>query len=311
MSYPKLPQPHPGEVLLVCTSYDDDTAHWGDLLDGITGRREGDVLIVGDSGVRLRLIEDWMWDSVRGGHFPARLPRTSSPPFIIVGDSAAAYGTAPLLVDLAVIPGRGVRVPLDRLGEILSTLLSGTLTFDHLVSEIDVHGTYQGNGGRPAFPALPTAPRRVPFPKLPSTDGVLLVRTFFGTDEGWHTLLDELGGVDDQGWVGADTNFDETDTQFSPLTALTIDHRAFKGLLPGHTPALVPGHAPTTLLADARTFTQPDRPLLAVDLRDAPGRHTVLPRRMVGLMAGALEIGEADFDSYVAMEGVKQWWEKS
>lgn len=31
VSFPKLPQPEPGEVLLVCTCYEEDTALWGGL----------------------------------------------------------------------------------------------------------------------------------------------------------------------------------------------------------------------------------------------------------------------------------------
>ncbi|WP_040834945.1 hypothetical protein [Nocardia brevicatena] len=58
MSFPELPRSEPGEVLLVCTCYEDGIALWGGLLDEIGGRREGDVLVVGDSGVRLRPVED-------------------------------------------------------------------------------------------------------------------------------------------------------------------------------------------------------------------------------------------------------------
>ncbi|GDY42608.1 hypothetical protein SANT12839_034900 [Streptomyces antimycoticus] len=47
MSFPELPQPAPGEVLLVCTCYKDGEALWGGLIDGIGGRREGDALILG------------------------------------------------------------------------------------------------------------------------------------------------------------------------------------------------------------------------------------------------------------------------
>ncbi|MFG1790788.1 DUF6924 domain-containing protein [Nocardia sp. NPDC049149] len=309
MSYPELPEPEPGEVLLVCTSYHDGTARWGGLLDEIAGRREGDVLVIGSSGVRLRPIEDHRWNNLHGGNFPALVPDNSPvPPVLVLSDIPAIYGgDGPLLVDLAVIPGRGVRVPSARLGEILTDLIAGVLTFDHLVQDMDVDGMYQGDRGRPAFPALPTTPPRRPFPPLPETDNVLLVRTFFGTDAGWRALLDKLGGLDENGWIGANPDLDKIDMEHYPLTALTIDHRAFKGLLPGHVPALVPptSHTPMVVLADARTFAIPGRPLTVVDLYDTPGQHTVLPYREVGSMACNLEIRNTDFRDYIPIEPTK------
>lgn len=153
MSFPKLPQPEPGEVLLVCTCYEDGKALWGGLLDEIAGRREGDVLVVGGSGVRLRLIEDYGWDFLHGGNVPALVADDGPvPPVVVLADIPVVYGgDGPLLVDLAAIPGRGVRVPSARLGEILADLLGGALAFDHLVRNMDVCGMYQGTAvGRPS-----------------------------------------------------------------------------------------------------------------------------------------------------------------
>ncbi|MEV4237841.1 MULTISPECIES: DUF6924 domain-containing protein [unclassified Nocardia] len=319
MSFPRLPQPEPGEVLLVCTCYEDGTALWGGLLDEIGGRREGDVLVVGGGGVRLRSIEDCGWDFMHGGNVPALLVEGGPvPPVAVLADIPVVYGgDGPLLVDLAAIPGRGVRVPSARLGEILADLLGGALTFDHLVRDMDVCGMYQGDGGRPAFPA-PTALRHRSFPALPSTADVLLVRTFFDDEESWHVLLDELGGVDEDGWVGADLDLDEIDVEHYPLSALVVDDRAFEGLLPGQVPALVPpskAHTEeyTTLvvLADSKTFAEPDRPLTAVDLYDTPGQPAVLPCRMVGSLASNLAISNMDFFEFVAVEDTEPWWEGS
>ena len=308
MSFPRLPQPEPGEVLLVCTCYEDGTALWGGLLDEIGGRREGDVLVVGSSGVQLRPIEDCGWDFLHGGNVPALVVDGGPvPPVAVLADIPVVYGgDGPLLVDLAEIPGRGVRVPSARLGEILAELLGGALRFDHLVRDMDVRGMYEGDGGRPAGPA-PTAPPHRPFPALPSTADVLLVRTFFDDEGGWHALLDELGGADEDGWVGAD--LDEIDVEHYPLTALVVDDRAFEGLLPGQVPALVPppkerteGHTTLVVLAHARTFAEPGRPLTAVNLYDTPGQPAVLPCRMVGSLAANLEIGNMDFYEFVNMD---------
>ncbi|MGW1802034.1 DUF6924 domain-containing protein [Streptomyces sp. NPDC001984] len=310
MSFPKLPQPAPGEVLLVCTCYEDGKALWGKLLDEIGGRREGDVLVLGGSGVRLHLVEGREWDYLHGGNVPALVPGGGLvPPVVVLADIPVVYGgDAPLLVDLAAIPGRGVRVPSARLGEILAALLGGTLAFDDLVRDMDIYGMYQGDGGRLAFPAPPTLPHR-PFPALPSTAATLLVRTSFDDEDGWCALLDELGGANEDGWVGAGLDPDEIDVDNYPLTALVVDDRAFEGLLSSQVPALVPPEEHTTLvaLADARTFAEPGRPLTVVDLYDIPGRPAALPCREVGSMACNLEIANMDFHDFVAVEGVEPW----
>ncbi|MFI9244915.1 DUF6924 domain-containing protein [Streptomyces sp. NPDC053086] len=311
MTFPELPRPTPGQPLLVCTCYEEGEALWGGLLGEITGRREGDVFVLGDGGVRLRLVEGGGWEALHGGDVPALLPGGGPvPPVAVLADTSAVYGGGPLLVDLAAAPGRGVRAPSARLGEILAALLGGALTFDALVREMDTYGVYQGDGGRPAFPT-PTHPPRRSFPALPATAGALLVRTSFGDQEGWRALLDELGGTDEDGWVGTDLDPDEIDMEHYPLGALVVDAPAFEGLQPGQVPALVPSEEHTTLvaLADARTFAERGRPLTVVDLYDTPGRSTVLPCRDVGSLACNLEIGNMDFHEFVAVEGTKPWWE--
>ncbi|MGW2741349.1 DUF6924 domain-containing protein [Streptomyces sp. NPDC001450] len=312
MSFPGLPQPAPGEALLVCTCYEDGKALWGGLLNEIGGRREGDVVVLGGSGVRLHLVEDRGWDHLHGGNVPALVPNGCLvPPVVVLADVPVVYGgDGPLLVDLAAIPGRGVRAPSARLGDILAALLGGALAFDDLVRDMDKYGMYQGDGGRPAFPA-PTTPPRRSFPALPSTAAALLVRTSFDDEDGWRALLDELGGADEDGWVGVDLDPDEIDVEHYPLGALVVDDRAFEGLLPGQVPALIPPEEHTTLvaLADARTFAERGRPLTVVDLYDTPGQTAVLPCRMVGSMACNLEISNMDFHEFVAEEGRESWWE--
>ncbi|GAA3793955.1 DUF6924 domain-containing protein [Streptomyces chiangmaiensis] len=139
----------------------------------------------------------------------------------------------------------------------------------------------------------------------------MLVRTSFDDEAGWRALLDDLGGVDEDGWVGADQDPDEIDVDNYPLTALVVAHRAFEGLLPGQVPAMMPSEEHTTLvaLADARTFAESGRPLTVVDLYDTPGQPAVLPCRMVGSMACNLEIGNMDFHEFVAERGMEPWWE--
>jgi hypothetical protein len=248
---------------------------------------------------------------------PALAPdRGPAQPVAVLADSPVAYGGGgPLLVDLAAVPGRGVRVERDRLGEVVTAVAGGALTFDELVRDMDTSGIYQGGGSRPAFP-VPTAPpapeTRATFPALPSTTTSLLVRACFDDDAGWHALLADLGGAE-KGRVGANVDFDEIDVERYPLTARVVDDRAFEGLWPGAVPALVPPERHTTLvaLADARTFAEPGRPLTVVDLYDTPGQSAVLPHWMVGSVACNLELANMDFRDFVAVEGVEPWWEGS
>lgn len=313
MAFPTLPQPAPGEVLLVSTCFRDGAPLWGGLLNEIRGRREGDVLVV-DGDVRLRLVAGPAWNSLHGGNVPAVVPGGGPAQQVaVLADISVAYGgDGPLLIDLADAPGRGVRVPPARLGEVLTAVTSGALTFDHLVREMDVFGMYQGDGGRPAFPA-PTAPPRRAFPALPATDAALLVRTCFDDEDGWRALLADLDGVDEQGWVGADLDPDEIDVENYPLTARVVDDRAFEDLQPGQVPALVPPEEHTTLvaLADAKTFAEAGRPLTVVDLYDTPGQPAVLPRDKVGSLACNLEIANMDFHEFVAQKDIEPWWEAS
>jgi hypothetical protein len=312
MTFPPLPRTAPREVLMVCTCYENGRPLWGDVLGAIGGRREGEVIALPAGEVRLRMAEDPGWHYMHGGDVPALVPSGPVPPVVVLVDIPVVYGgDGPLLVDLATTPGRGVRVPAARLGEILGSVLDGALSFDDLVRDMDRHGMYQGDAGRRAF-AVPAAPPRRSFPALPAArEAALLVRTCFDDEEGWRALLGELNGIDDESWVGADLDPDDFDEDSYPLTALVVDDRDFEGLLPGEVPALVPPGQDTTLvaLADARTFAEPGRPLTVVDLYDVPGQTAVLPCRQVGSMACNLEIANMDFLDFVAVEGERPWWD--
>ncbi|MFW6691505.1 DUF6924 domain-containing protein [Streptomyces sp. MAR4 CNX-425] len=309
MPRPELPRTTPGDVLVVCTYYKHGEPGWG----GLRHRIEGGALVPDDAPVRLRPVADAGWDHLHGGQLPALLPAGGSAASVaVLADIGAGFGW-PLLVDLAGIPGRGVRVDADLLGEVLTGLSDGTLVFDDLVRGTDVRGRYRGDAGRPAFPT-PTTPPPRPFPALPAAhvETTLLVRTCFEDDDGWRALLAELGGTDEQGWVGADLDPDDIDVDDYPLTALTVDDPAYAGLPPGAVPALVPSgeHTVLVLLADAGTFAGPGRPLVAVDLRSAPGHIAVVPSRLAGSMACNLEIANMDFHDWVVAADVRPWWEE-
>ncbi|MDX3225971.1 DUF6924 domain-containing protein [Streptomyces sp. ME19-01-6] len=298
MPYPKLPEPEPGEVLLICACYEEGRAQWDGVLRALGGRRDGQVVALGDGGVRLRLAEHPEWDYVHGGNFPALVEEGgAAPPVAVVVDIRAVYGgDAVLLVDLRDIPGRGARVPTDGLGPVLADLLVGSLRFDGLVRGMDRFGIYQGDGGTPAV-LTPTTVVRASFPPLPATETTLLVRTDFTDDRGWRALVDALGKPDEGSGGPTGEEFYE-DVE---LSALVVDDRRFEHLQPGQIPAVVPPDEHTTMvaLADAVTLADPAHPLFVVDLYDTPGQAARIPLAEAASMAVNLEIANMDFADFV------------
>jgi uncharacterized protein DUF6924 len=296
MPYPKLPAPGRGEVLFVCTCYDyDDEARWGSAAEDLGGHCDGDVIALEDSEVRLRLVQDPSWDFLHGGNFPALTPEGApAPRVIILADIPVVHGGfAPLLVDLREIPGRGVRVPTDKLKDVLPKLLGGLMRFDELVHGMDRSGCYQGDDFD-AKTATPTTVVRTAFPRLPATDVTLLVRTDFADEHSWHALLSALEPGDE------DTSGNEAGDN-PKLAATVVDDRRYAQLQPGQVPSLVPPDEHTTMvaLADAATMADPAHPLLVVDLYDTPGQVTRVPLAEAGLMAVNLEIANLDFSDFV------------
>jgi len=298
MSYPMLPIPAAGEVLLVSTCYEDDRARWDQVLQTLGGRRDGDALVLADGVVRLRLVENPRWDSLYGGNFPALVPAGSQAPVVALADIPAAYGEgAVLLVDLCEVPGRGVRVPTESLGRVLTGLFAGTFRFDELVEGMDRYGDYRGDGEEPAT-RTPTAVIRTSFPPLPAIEATLLVRTDFNDEGGWRTLLDGLGELDDENRTQVD--FEDLEEGEAGFGALVVDDREFESLQPGQVPVLVPSKADVTMvaLADAVTLADPALPLLVVDLYDTPGQAIRIPLAEAGSMAANLEISNMDFAEF-------------
>ncbi|MEW2545166.1 hypothetical protein AB0910_05190 [Streptomyces sp. NPDC047002] len=318
MALPALPQLPPGEIPWVCSCYEVGEARWGEQPDALAGGEEDGVLSLGAAGVRLRKVEDRGWERLSAGNIPALLPPGGPvPPVAVLTDIPALYGGDPLLVDLHKAPGRGVRVPGDRLGEVLAGLLDGTLDFDDLVRGMDRYGSYEGGGERPAFPTPAVAAPRA-FPLLPAGEETLLVRTSFDDEDGWRALLAEFGGADGEGRVGVDLEWETDDMDDFPLYALSVDDRRFEGLGPGQVPAALPPLEPGTcdtvestclvLLADAGTFARPDGPLIAVDPFHTPGQSAAVPRRAAAGMACNLGIGNMDFSDFVATGDPAAFW---
>ncbi|CAM5607972.1 DUF6924 domain-containing protein [Streptomyces griseorubiginosus] len=319
MALPAIPRLTPGEVPWVCACYEEGEACWGAQLDTIGDWRHGDVVDLEVDGVRLRMVENPAWAGLRAGNIPALLPvGCPIPPVAVMADVPAVYGEGgPLLVDLKQIPGRGVRVLGDWLRGILAALQGGGLDFDDLVRGMDRYGMYQGDGGQPAFPTPTTAASRA-FPALPASEEALLVRTCFEDEDGWRALLDQFGGVDERGRIGAGVEMNSHNMNAFPLRALAVDDWRFQGLCPGQVPALVAPtdstadegveSSPLVLLADARTFSEPGGPLTAVDLCDTPGMSTAVPRGAVATMVCDVEINNLDFCDFVAIGDPQVFW---
>jgi hypothetical protein len=296
MSDPMLPIPATGEVLLIATCYEDDSALWNEVLDSLGGCREGDALVLGDGRVRLRPLENPRWAELRGGNFPALAPAESGAPVVALADIDAVYGgSGVLLVDLREVPGRGVRILPDSLERVLAGLLAGSVRFDELVLGMDRFGIYEGDCGEQATPT-PTAVIRTSFPGLPACESTLLVRTDFSDPEGWLALLLGLGGADEDDNTGASFYPDDP----ADLHALVVEDRAFESLQPGQVPALVPPGPDTTMvaLADATTMADPARPLLVVDIYGTPGQAVRIPAAEAGSMAINLQISNMDFGDF-------------
>ena len=313
MPVPMLPLPAPGEVLLVNTCYEDgNSAMWDTVLKTLGGRREGDVVVIGDDGagagpeVALRLTASPAWDYLHAGDFPALRPPGFTAPIIVQADIPAVFGgDAPLLVDLREVPGRGVRVPVERLATVVTGLHDGTITFAELIRAMDRCGTYLGDAGAPTNPT-PTDVTRTDYPRLPlCPSGTLLVRTDFTNEEGWTSLVSALVTLDDDGYLSPDADPAETS-----LIARVVNDPAFDALQPGQVPALIPTvtrndhHTTMVALADAQTLTTPAHRLLAVDLYDTPGQSLRIPLSGAAAMAVNLEIANMGFYEY---ENYEDW----
>ncbi|WP_131735798.1 DUF6924 domain-containing protein [Actinomadura roseirufa] len=298
MPYPKLPVAAPGEVLLVCTCYEEGKARWGDVFQTLDGRRDGDIIVLEGGEVRLRPVEHPRWNFLHGGNFPALVEERPAPAVVLLADIPVAYGGSPLLaVDLKDVPGRGVRIKPGDLGRVLGDLRDGSVRFDELVSGMDTFGIYRGDHGAPAI-TTPTAVVRTGFPSLPATRVTLLVRTDFGDDQRWCDLLEALAELNDPGPAAVARR---EGLLIVDLPATVVDDRAFEHLQPGQVPALVPSdeHAVMVALADAVTFADPAHPLLVVDLYDTPGQAARIPLEEAGSMAANLELANADFAGFV------------
>ncbi len=118
--------------------------------------------------------------------------------------------------------------------------------------------------------------------KLPKSDNSLLLRTDFSDDAAWTALCVALQVPSEEGFQARVDYI--SDPANDGLTAKQLVALAPKG-----------GDHTFAFIADRITFTNPERPILVVDLYDEPGRtFRVIPREMWGV-ENNLSIANMDY----------------
>jgi hypothetical protein len=121
--------------------------------------------------------------------------------------------------------------------------------------------------------------------KLPKSDHSLLLRTDFSDDAAWTALCEAVQVTNEDGFRAY------VDCLSDP---------AYDGLTVEQLVALAPkgGDRSFAFLVDRLALTDPERPVLVVDLYDQPGRtFRVIPREMWGV-ENNLSIANMDFSEF-------------
>ena len=121
--------------------------------------------------------------------------------------------------------------------------------------------------------------------KLPKSDNSLLLRTHFSDDAAWAALCEAVREPSEEGFQAR---------------VECISDPAYDGLKIEQLVALAPkgGDRTFAFLADRVTLTNPERPVLVVDLYDQPGRtFRVIPREMWGV-ENNLSIANMDYTEF-------------
>ena len=120
--------------------------------------------------------------------------------------------------------------------------------------------------------------------RLPKTDNALLLRTDFSDDAAWAALCEAVQQPSEDGFTAYVDCI--SDPAYSELTVEQLVKLAPKG---------DPSFA---FIADHTTFTNPEQPVLVVDLNDEPGRtFRVIPREMWSV-ENNLSIANMDYSEF-------------
>jgi hypothetical protein len=132
-------------------------------------------------------------------------------------------------------------------------------------------------------------------PKLPEYDYSLVIRTDFSDDAAWEQLCRAIQEP-------------QTEHQFR-ASVECINDKACSGLAPVMVASVLPpgSQRPFVFLVDSQTISQPDYPVLVVDLLDEPGRtFRVAPAEAWGVENNLrlANMNFADFADSVDSDGV-------
>jgi uncharacterized protein DUF6924 len=120
---------------------------------------------------------------------------------------------------------------------------------------------------------------------IPETTNALVLRTDFSDDAAWAEVCDRI----------RDPSLDDFRANVD-----CVSDRAFEGLRPAEVPELLrPASRHTFLfLVDTRTITDPEHPVVVVDLYDEPGKSfRVIPSEMWGV-ENNLSLANMDFQEF-------------
>jgi hypothetical protein len=125
-------------------------------------------------------------------------------------------------------------------------------------------------------------------PKLPDYDCSLLIRTDFSDDAAWQQLCEAIKAP-------------QTAHRFQALVECISDGEC-AGLAPEAVASVLPAGSqrPFVFVADARTISQPDHPVLVVDLLGEPGRSFRVIPSQAWSVENNLRLANMDFADFAS-----------
>ena len=249
------------QALLFRTDFSDEAA-WQKVLGAVRAQALEET--------RLRIIED---RSTFDGSTAEDLLRTGiglGRPMLFLADAQTMMAGSLLSVDLV---GTQRRVAATQINEVLNGAPSGMLAFAQIVGKL-FETTDRGvrfKADSMWGPGEAAAEVDEPSP---------LVRTDFSNAAAWQATLDIIrtSGSDE-----------------FPVDLAIIDDRRFEGMKPTDIPREVLGRDVVTLyIADAGTMTDPERPILCVDLFGEGGEFRCSAKELPGVVVN-LSLGNVDF----------------
>lgn len=119
---------------------------------------------------------------------------------------------------------------------------------------------------------------------LPISDQTLLLRTDFSNDAAWASLYAAIKQPSEEGFLAyVDCISDPDYADLTTEELLTQSEGSNRGF---------------TLIADRRTLTDPELPILVLDLTDQPGRiFRVIPRELWGV-ENNLSLANMDYHEF-------------